>query len=136
MGTTLADWLRAADPQVAHALSVSMKDRAAILPIGNSKSDVYWYSPDGRFSTSKYYRDSLPAWVAAFNDRHMAQSYAGKQWTLLLPDSAYHEPDSVEAESSGNGYAFPHMCRPSRSEAAEHRPHDAVHRRTRRSPSR
>ncbi|HEX7941573.1 MAG TPA: alkaline phosphatase family protein, partial [Gemmatimonadaceae bacterium] len=98
-GTTLADWLRAADPR-SRALSVSMKDRAAILPIGTSKSDVYWYSPDGLFSTSSYYRDSLPSWVGAFNDRHMAQSYAGKHWTLLLADSAYREVDSVAVESS------------------------------------
>ena len=116
-GTTLADWLHAADPR-SHALSVSMKDRAAILPIGSSKSDVYWYSPDGMFSTSSYYRDSLPAWVSAFNDRHMAQSYAGKRWTLLLADSAYHEPDSVEAESNGSGYAFPHEVPADLSEAA------------------
>jgi predicted AlkP superfamily pyrophosphatase or phosphodiesterase len=117
-GTTLADWLHAADPR-SHALSVSMKDRAAILPIGSSKSDVYWYSPDGLFSTSRYYRDSLPSWVAAFNDRHLAQSYAGKQWTLLLADSAYHERDSVAAESNGAGYTFPHELPADGSQAAD-----------------
>ncbi len=117
-GTTLADWLHTADPR-SRALSVSMKDRAAILPIGSSKSEVYWYSPDGMFSTSSYYRDSLPGWVSAFNDRHMAQSYAGKQWTLLLPDSAYHEPDSVDVESSGSGYTFPHEVPADLSQAAD-----------------
>jgi predicted AlkP superfamily pyrophosphatase or phosphodiesterase len=117
-GTSLTDWLRAADPR-SRALSVSMKDRAAILPIGTSKSDVYWYSPVGMFSTSSYYRDSLPGWVNAFNDRHMAQSYAGKHWTLLLADSAYHEADSVAAESSGAGYTFPHDMPTDWSEAAD-----------------
>ncbi|HEX7980208.1 MAG TPA: alkaline phosphatase family protein [Gemmatimonadaceae bacterium] len=117
-GTTLADWLRAADPR-SRALSVSMKDRAAILPIGTSKSDVYWYSPDGMFSTSSYYRDSLPRWVAAFNDRHMAQGYAGKNWTLLLADSAYHEVDSVAVESNGEGYTFPHQMPTDWVEAAD-----------------
>jgi predicted AlkP superfamily pyrophosphatase or phosphodiesterase len=106
-GTTLADWLRSANPQT-RVLSVSMKDRAAILPIGRSRSDVYWYSPDGRFLTSKYYRDSLPAWVNEFNDRGMSQTYGGKKWTLLLPESAYPEPDSVPAESDGEGFTFPH----------------------------
>jgi arylsulfatase A-like enzyme len=106
-GTTLADWLRGANAQT-RVLSVSMKDRAAILPIGRSRSDVYWYSPDGRFVTSKYYGDSLPAWVNRFNDRGMSQSYGGKKWTLLLPDSAYPEPDSVPAESDGEGFTFPH----------------------------
>ena len=106
-GTTLADWLRAANPQT-RVLSVSMKDRAAILPIGRSKSDVYWYTPDGRFLTSKYYGDSLPEWVNRFNDRGMSQSYGGKQWTLLLPDTAYAEADSVPEESDGEGFTFPH----------------------------
>lgn len=106
-GTTLADWLRAADAR-SRTLSVSMKDRAAILPSGRSKSDVYWYSPDGRFSTSSYYRDALPPWVTAFNDRRMPQAYAGRKWTLLLPDSAYAEPDSVPVESGGRGFTFPH----------------------------
>lgn len=106
-GTTLADWLRGANPQT-RVLSVSMKDRAAILPIGRSRSDVYWYSPDGRFLTSTYYRDSLPEWVNRFNDTGMSQRYGGKQWTLLLPESAYPEPDSVPAESDGEGFTFPH----------------------------
>jgi predicted AlkP superfamily pyrophosphatase or phosphodiesterase len=106
-GTTLVDWLHAADPR-SRALSVSMKDRAAILPIGHSRAEVYWYAPDGRFTTSTYYRDSLPRWVVAFDDRDLAQGYAGKQWTLLLADSAYHEPDSVAVESGGVGFTFPH----------------------------
>jgi arylsulfatase A-like enzyme len=106
-GTTLTDWLQAAEPS-SHTLSVSMKDRAAILPVGRSRADVYWYSPDGRFSTSRYYRDSLPQWVTAFNYRDLAQGYAGKRWTLLLPDSAYPEPDSVPIESGGHDFTFPH----------------------------
>ncbi|MDB4883645.1 MAG: hypothetical protein JWL95_2411 [Gemmatimonadetes bacterium] len=107
VGTTLADWLHTADAR-SQALSVSMKDRAAILPIGRSRANVYWYSPDGRFTTSAYYRDSLPRWVSAFNDRGMAQQYGGWRWTLLLPDSAYAEADSVPAESSGSDFTFPH----------------------------
>ncbi|HEX2601606.1 MAG TPA: alkaline phosphatase family protein [Gemmatimonadaceae bacterium] len=106
-GTTLVDWLRSRDPQ-SRALSVSMKDRAAILPIGRSRSDVYWYYPDGRFTTSTYYRDTLPDWVNAFNARRLPQSFAGKSWTLLLADSAYHEPDSVRIEMGGRDIAFPH----------------------------
>lgn len=116
-GTTLADWLRAANPQT-RVLSVSMKDRAAILPIGRSKSNVYWYSPDGRFVTSKYYGDSLPTWVDEFNDRGMALNYGGKSWTLLLPESAYPERDSVPEESSGEGFTFPHPLPADGGEAA------------------
>ncbi len=105
-GTTLTDWLRA-DQSKSRTLSVSMKDRGAILPAGRSKSDVFWYSPDGRFTTSTYFRDDLPKWVDAFNARLMPASYAGKSWSLLLPDSAYAEPDSVDAEGFAD-IVFPH----------------------------
>ncbi len=106
-GTTLVDWLRDAQSR-SRVLSVSMKDRGAILPVGRSKSDVYWYSPDGRFSTSSYYRESLPKWVDAFNARRVPASYAGKSWDLLLPASEYAEPDSVAIEGGGTDIVFPH----------------------------
>ena len=108
MGTTLTDWMRSADKQT-RTLSVSMKDRAAILPNGRAASDVYWYSPDGRFVTSAYYRKELPAWVKAYNERQVPASYAGKHWTLLLPASEYAEPDSVPIEGGGRQFMFPHL---------------------------
>jgi predicted AlkP superfamily pyrophosphatase or phosphodiesterase len=107
IGTTLVDWLRSADPR-ARTLSVSMKDRGAILPIGRSRSDVFWYSPDGRFSTSRYYADSLPGWVTAYNEGGFSQRYGGRKWTLLLPDSAYAERDSVPIEADGSQFMFPY----------------------------
>src|SRR5688500_9950028 len=93
-GTTLFDWLTAKDPR-ARALSVSMKDRSAILMIGRSKQEVYWYSPIGAFTTSTYYRDTLPGWVTAFNARRIPHRYAGAEWRLLRDSSQYAEPDSV-----------------------------------------
>ncbi|MEO7520284.1 MAG: alkaline phosphatase family protein, partial [Gemmatimonas sp.] len=106
-GTALLDWLLARDSKT-RSLSVSMKDRGAILPFGRTKTDVYWYSIDGRFVTSSYYASSLPTWVKSFNDRKAALSYAGKQWTLLLPESEYKERDSVVFEGEGLEVAFPH----------------------------
>ena len=106
-GTTLTDWLTASDAR-SRTLSVSTKDRAAILPVGKSKANVYWYSLDGRFTTSSYYRNELPSWVTEWNNRLMPQSYAGKVWNLLLPAGAYAEPDSVPFESNGAEVVFPH----------------------------
>ncbi len=105
-GTTLVDWLKAVDP-TARALSVSRKDRGAILPIGHAKEQVYWYQ-SGLFTTSRYYSDTLPAWVQGFNARHLPQKAANTAWTPLLPDSAYQEPDSAAWENSGANVAFPH----------------------------
>lgn len=105
-GTTLTDWLTAADGRT-RALSVSYKDRGAILPVGRSKQQVYWWAA-GRFTTSIWYRDTLPDWVNAFNARQVPQSYAGKAWNLLLPAGQYAEPDSVPIENGGRGVTFPH----------------------------
>lgn len=106
-GTELFDWLHSADAR-SRALSVSSKDRGAILPIGRAKQQVYWYPGDGDFTTSSYYADSLPAWVNRFNERMLPQTYASKNWVPLLPDSAYHERDSVSIEGGGNDFVFPH----------------------------
>jgi predicted AlkP superfamily pyrophosphatase or phosphodiesterase len=106
-GTTLTDWLIAKDPRT-RVLSVSRKDRAAILPIGRSKQPVFWYAPNGKFTTSTYYTLTLPDWVKAFNARQLPARSAGRAWQLLLPDSAYAEPDSVAVESGGAGFLFPH----------------------------
>jgi len=106
-GTTLTDWLIAKDARTK-VLSVSRKDRAAILPIGKSKQPVFWYAPNGTFTTSTYYGSALPDWVTAYNARRIPASYAGKVWDLLLPASNYSEPDSVPFEAGGVGFLFPH----------------------------
>jgi predicted AlkP superfamily pyrophosphatase or phosphodiesterase len=107
-GTTLTDWLIAKDSRT-RVLSASRKDRAAILPIGRSKQPVFWYASNGTFTTSTYYASTLPGWVRAFNAQRLAQGYAGAAWRLLLPDSAYSEPDSVAIESGGMEFVFPHI---------------------------
>jgi predicted AlkP superfamily pyrophosphatase or phosphodiesterase len=106
-GTELFDWIKAADSN-ARALSVSAKDRGAILPIGRAKQEVYWYPGDGEFTTSRYYASDLPDWVRKFNDRLLPQKYAGRAWTPLLPDSAYKERDDVSVEGAGRDFVFPH----------------------------
>ena len=83
-GTTLVDWMRAVDP-ATRFLSVSRKDRGAILPIGTAKGDVYWWGGSaGIFTTSTYYADTLPLWVQRFNAQKGYAAYAGKTWDLLL----------------------------------------------------
>ena len=115
IGTTLFDWVKTKTP-ASRALSVSRKDRGAILPIGKSRSDVYWYAGEGAFTTSTYYRDSLPPWVRAFNARRIPQSYAGKQWTLSRDPKSYSEPDTVTEENNGRSY-FPYQISPDTARA-------------------
>ena len=108
-GTTLTDWLTAKDPRT-RVLSVSRKDRAAILPIGKSKQQVFWYSGgNGHFTTSTYYGTTLPDWVKAYNARKVPLTYAGRAWQLLYQSNVYPEADSVPYESGAVGFMFPHV---------------------------
>src|SRR5438876_10010063 len=115
-GTTLFDWLKASDPS-ARAMSVSRKDRGAILPLGQAKEQVYWYQ-SGLFTTSRYYADTLPSWVQAFNARRLPFKAANTVWSLLLPDSAYKEADNEVWENGGAGVVFPHRLTPDSVQAA------------------
>ncbi len=66
-GTEFFDWLRARWP-AARMVSVSRKDRGAILPVGRSRNNVqvYWFD-SGIFTTSRWYADTLPDWVRRFD---------------------------------------------------------------------
>lgn len=106
-GTTLFDWLQARSPD-SRMLSVSRKDRGAILPVGAAPQMVFWLA-DGAFTTSDYYADSLPLWVRAFNARGVPVHAAGRVWEPLLPADSYPEPDSAPWEHGGTDVAFPHQ---------------------------
>jgi len=105
-GTAFFDWLHSAEPG-ARALSVSRKDRGAILPLGRARQQVYWYQ-SGLFTTSRYYSDSLPAWVREFNELRIPFRAAGAAWTPLLAAAEYPEPDSQPYENGGKDFVFPH----------------------------
>jgi hypothetical protein len=88
--TTVTDELRLASNFRSKTIGISMKDRGAILPAGHSANAAYWYDgKTGNFVTSSYYVDQLPAWVTAFNQRNLADSFYKQNWNLALPESQY-----------------------------------------------
>ncbi len=108
-GSVLMDWLRTRD-QRSRGLSISRKDRGAILPMGRAKQSVFWYATsNGEFTTSRYYGDTLPEWIRRVNSRRFAQRHAGGEWNLLLPANQYAEPDSEPMEHEGADFVFPHV---------------------------
>jgi hypothetical protein len=108
-GSTLIDWIRTRDAR-ARALSISRKDRGAILPMGRAKQNVFWYATsNGEFTTSRYYADTLPRWIRDVNARRVPQRMAGSSWTLLRDAREYAEPDSVPIENGGRNVTFPHV---------------------------
>ena len=65
---TLGDALKAKDPQ-SRVVSVSLKDRAAILMGGKKADAAIWFNAsNGEFVSSSYY-GAKPAWLDAFNAR-------------------------------------------------------------------
>ena len=66
--TTIGDEVRLATGGASKVYGISLKDRAAILPSGQSANAAYWIDQaTGRFVTSTYYMPQLPPWVTAFN---------------------------------------------------------------------
>jgi predicted AlkP superfamily pyrophosphatase or phosphodiesterase len=65
-------------------LSVSLKDRSAILSVGRGADAAYWWDTStGSFVTSTYYMTEAPAWVRAFNERKLGDTHAGASWNAL-----------------------------------------------------
>ncbi|HEY5623305.1 MAG TPA: alkaline phosphatase family protein [Gammaproteobacteria bacterium] len=89
--SSLSDWLKAAD-SVSKALSVSIKDRSAILMGGKSADAAYWLDLNsGQFLTSDYYLDALPEWVRTFNRSGALTQYNGSSWARSADDSVYDD---------------------------------------------
>jgi hypothetical protein len=81
MSDTLGDEMKLATGGNARVFSVSLKDRAAVLPAGFSGDAAYWIDPKGGdWITSTYYRPDLPEWVRKFNGSHRAEKFLNREW--------------------------------------------------------
>jgi hypothetical protein len=114
LSPTLADALKDATSNRACVVSLSFKDRAAVLPGGRRPDACYWLdATSGIFATSTYYRDQLHPWVRTFNRARPADAWFGRDWVHLRPDLDYERysgPDDVAGEGKGTaqGRTFPH----------------------------
>ncbi|MGB5228108.1 MAG: alkaline phosphatase PafA [Eudoraea sp.] len=90
--TTITDQLRMGTNFRAKVISVSLKDRGAILPGGHSANAAYWHdwkSSPGNFVSSSYYMDELPNWVTKYNKLEKSNSYLTDSWSTLYPIESY-----------------------------------------------
>ncbi|MEZ0334253.1 MAG: alkaline phosphatase family protein, partial [Gemmatimonadales bacterium] len=108
---TVGDLLKIGTGGRSKVVTVSAKDRSAIMMGGHLADAAYWME-DTLFVTSTYYRQEMPAWAREFNGAGKVSSYFGKEWARLLPSAAYNMvgPDDVaaEADEAGTGRTFPH----------------------------
>jgi predicted AlkP superfamily pyrophosphatase or phosphodiesterase len=111
---TVGDSLLKAKEGKAKVVSLSIKDRAAILLAALRATAVYWFNNvRGLFCTSTYYRDGTHPWVTEFNKGRPVDKLFGKDWEKLRPDldyAKYSGPDDVTTEGIGygQGRTFPH----------------------------
>ena len=90
--TTITDQNRLHTQMRGKTIGISLKDRGAILPAGHTANAAYWFEggEDGKWITSTFYMNELPAWVQDFNASAKAQDYL-KEWNTLRPLETYVE---------------------------------------------
>jgi predicted AlkP superfamily pyrophosphatase or phosphodiesterase len=101
IASTVTDELKLFTQKKAKVIGVSIKDRGAILPAGHLADAAYWYdSKSGKFISSTYYINTLPAWVEKFNSQNLAAKYLSQVWQTALPIEQYTEsgPDDTPYE--------------------------------------
>ncbi|MCL5027445.1 MAG: alkaline phosphatase family protein [Bacteroidetes bacterium] len=114
LATTITDQLKLATSGKSKVISISLKDRAAVLPGGHWANAAYWYdNKTGKFISSTYYIKSLPKWVEDFNGEKLADKYLSEEWKLSEPifDYQISNPDESPYERdvfSEGKTSFPH----------------------------
>ena len=106
---TFADVMRT--QRKAHVVSLSLKDRSAIMLAGHGGDAVTWLSStlDGWVTSPVYTETPVPA-VKAFLDANPISADFGKVWAKILPASAYSGQDDAAGEAPPAGWtrSFPH----------------------------
>ncbi|MCX7953681.1 MAG: alkaline phosphatase family protein [Bacteroidales bacterium] len=106
---TIGDQLKLHTLNKSKVISISLKERSAILAGGKSADAAYWYDDQtGCFISSTYYLKSLPKWVESFNQKKLADLYINRLWTLSMPIQEYKEslPDSNKYEKGFKNLYF------------------------------
>lgn len=114
LATTITDQIKTGTNNRSKVISISLKDRAAILMGGHFADAAYWYDyKTGNFISSTYYMNRLPEWAEKFNEQKLADTYMNSEWTLSFPIEKYQQsiPDESTYESdlfSEGKTSFPH----------------------------
>jgi predicted AlkP superfamily pyrophosphatase or phosphodiesterase len=97
--TTITDELKWSTQKRSRIISLSMKDRGAVLPGGHMADGAYWYDEKtGNMVSSTYYlKDKLPDWVQKFNQQKLPDKYLSQVWTPVFPIEQYQESGPDES---------------------------------------
>jgi arylsulfatase A-like enzyme len=106
LADTLGDELKLATQGQARVFSLSLKDRAAVLPGGFAADAAYWIDPkSGAWITSTYYRPDLPKWAHDFDASNRAAKYWDREWKNadgeVLRSTAHRKSNSKDGSDAG-----------------------------------
>lgn len=112
LARTFSDELVNSSAGRSRVYSVSLKDRGAIIPAGQS-GKAFWYSKHtGKFITSSYYYPELPAFAVKWNAEGHADRLRNGSWSLLHEREQYVHRDRddrwFEKPAGMLGRTFPH----------------------------
>jgi predicted AlkP superfamily pyrophosphatase or phosphodiesterase len=100
---TLGDELRYATGSRSKVVTVSGKDRGAILLAGKTGTAYMYMDKTGNFASSTYYMKSHPEWVQKYQAAKPQDRYYGKSWAPLLPEAAYANDASEDLNAPKPG---------------------------------
>lgn len=112
---TVGDTLVRATHGTARVVSLSMKDRGAVLPGGHAPTFVAWFDPHTKaFTSSTAYGRALPTWFERWRSSNPAEARFGV-WNVEHPEECARVagPDDGlgEGDYGGYGVTFPHDVR-------------------------
>lgn len=100
ISSTITDELKLLNKSFSKVISISIKDRSAILPGGHLADAVFWWDEQtGNFITSDFYMNDLPQWLKIFNQQNLSLQYLQKNWDLIQSKEKY-----VSALQDSNQY--------------------------------
>ncbi|HEV3384058.1 MAG TPA: alkaline phosphatase family protein, partial [Gemmata sp.] len=115
LAETVGDKLKAVTGGKSKVVSLSIKDRTAVLMGGKNPNAVYCFDTrDGKFHTGAFYRERAHPWVEEFNSAALVNQWFNKPWerfSLKLDYKALTKNDDVapgEDRGVSQGLFFPH----------------------------
>lgn len=109
--STISDELENATGGKSKTVSISLKDRSAILMAGRRCDQVIWLE-DKRieWTTSTFYASKLADWVVKMNLEKIPHRQFGAVWNASLPAAAYERSRAPKHSAAHDefGKTFPH----------------------------
>jgi hypothetical protein len=123
LAPTLGDQMKLADRR-SRVVAIALKDRAAIY-LGGRLADtaVWWDFATGRFVSSSWYGNDLPAYVKVHNDAGPTGRFANYVWNPIASEAALagcYPVDPTWHGNSGMDRGFPHALPPADDAYAFH----------------